>query len=164
MGMKLLEEIDEEDGAASKKRKVEKSGKPYQGKCKKLADYRDDVRCLNKLTKIYPDILDISKVLFLSSDPTNTKNMLNEECKQENQVRLIGTIIEAVTSLKKGSHLLVQGFPLHTRLTTTIFYCLAALFEEVGFVRPNQLDDFIFLSNFLGSSNTTAEDSISSLE
>ena len=61
------------------------------------------------------------------------------------------------------SNTLTPGFPLHTRLTTTIFYCLAALFEEVGFVRPQGHDDFIFLSNFLGSSNT-AEEIISSLE
>jgi len=162
--IKLLEEIEEdEEEVASKKRKVEKPGKPYQGKCRKLSDYREDVRLLNKLSKIYPDILDISQVLFLSSDSINTKNMLYEECKPENQIRLIATIIEAVTSLKKGNHLLVQGFPLHTRLTSTIFFCLAALFEEVGFVRPQEQDDFIFLSNFLGSSNT-AEEIISSLE
>ena len=114
-----------------------------------MADYIEDVRILNKLSKIYPDILDISKVLFLSSDLS--KNILNEECKTDNQIRLIGTIIEAVTSLQKGNHLLVQGFPLHTRLTTTIFYCLAALFQDVGFVRPQARDDFIFLSNFLGN-------------
>jgi len=118
--IKLLEEIEEdEEEVASKKRKVEKPGKPYQGKCRKLSDYRQDVRLLNKLSKIYPDILDISQVLFLSSDSINTKNMLYEECKPENQIRLIATIIEAVTSLKKGNHLLVQGFPLHTRLTST---------------------------------------------
>jgi len=78
-------------------------------------------------------------------------------------MRLIGTIIEAVTVLEKGQHLLVQGFPLYTRLNNAIFYCLAALFEETGFVKPSGEDDFLFLSNFLGSSNT-AEESISSLE
>ena len=147
--MKLLEDVDEDEGSSAKKRRVDKPSKPYQGKCKNMADYIEDVRILNKLSKIYPDILDISKVLFLSSDLS--KNILNEECKTDNQIRLIGTIIEAVTSLQKGNHLLVQGFPLHTRLTTTIFYCLAALFQDVGFVRPQARDDFIFLSNFLGN-------------
>lgn len=162
--IKLLEEVEEEeDCVSSKKRRVEKPGRPYQGKCRKLSDYREDVRILNKLSKIHPEILDISQVLFLSGDSINSKNMLNEECKPENQIRLIATIIEAVNSLTKGNHLLVQGFPLLTRLTSTIFYCLAALFEDVGFVKAQEQDDFIFLSNFLGSSNT-AEAIISSLE
>ena len=68
-----------------------------------------------------------------------------------------------MTVLEKGQHLLVQGFPLHTRLTTAIFYCLAALFQDTGFVKPVDDEDFIFLSNFLGSTNT-ADDSIASLE
>jgi len=158
-----LEDLEDDDGGSSKKRKIDKSSKPYQSKCRKMEDYLEDVRILNKLSKIYPDILNVSNVLFLDSDESFSKNMLHEECKTDNQIRLIGTIIEAVTSLKRGNHLLVQGFPLHTRLTTTIFYCLAALFEEVGFVRPHETDDFIFLSNFLGSA-TTAEATISSLE
>lgn len=160
---KCLEDLEDDDSGSSKRRKLDKSSKPYQSKCRKMSDYLEDVRILNKLSKIYPDILDVSNVLFLDTDESFSKNMLNEECKTDNQIRLIGTIIEAVTSLKKGNHLLVQGFPLHTRLTTTIFYCLAALFEEVGFVRPYETDDFIFLSNFLGSA-TTAEATISSLE
>ena len=162
----LLEELEEEQegGGAAKRRKVDKTSKPYHGKVKKLKDYREDVKLLRKLSAIFPEIVDISKVLFLLPETQSSRNHLTEECKTDNQIRLIGTIIEAVTSLEKGNHLLVQGFPLHTRLTTTIFYCLAALFQEVGFVKPSQQDDFIFLSNFLGSSNTTAEDSISSLE
>ena len=165
--VRLLEEMEaegEEEGGAAKRRKVEKVSKPYHGKCKKLADYREDVRLLKKLSAIFPEIVDISKVLFLLPESQSSKNNLTEECRPDNQIRLIGTIIEAVTSLEKGNHLLVQGFPLHTRLTATIFYCLAALFQEVGFVKPSQQDDFIFLSNFLGSASTTAEDSIASLE
>jgi len=159
---KLLADMEtEESQAPSKKRKVDKSQKAYQGKIKNLKEYNEDVRILRKLSAIFPDIVDKSKVMFLSSAADS--NMLVEECKPDNQIRLIGTIIEAVTALEAGQHLLVQGFPLHTRLTTAIFYCLAALFEEVGFVKPTGQDDFIFLSNFLGSSNT-AEESISSLE
>ena len=166
--VRLLEEVEAEEGGegggAAKKRKLEKITKPYYGKCKRLADYREDVRLLKKLSAIFPEIVDISKVLFLLPESQSSKNNLTEECRPDNQIRLIGTIIEAVTSLEKGNHLLVQGFPLHTRLTATIFYCLAALFQEVGFVKPSQQDDFIFLSNFLGSASTTAEDSIASLE
>eukprot|EP00092_Neocalanus_flemingeri_P040572 GFUD01044178.1.p1 GENE.GFUD01044178.1~~GFUD01044178.1.p1 ORF type:complete len:760 (-),score=259.24 GFUD01044178.1:200-2479(-) len=163
--LKLLETVDEDDskeGGGAKRRRVEKVSKPYQGSCKKLADYREDVRILKKLSAIFPEIVPISKVLFLSGSSSES-NMLSDECKPENQTRLIGTIIEAVTGLEKGQHLLVQGFPLHTRLNNAIFYCLAALFEETGFVKPAGEDDFIFLSNFLGSSNT-ADESISSLE
>ena len=159
---KLLADMETEDSQApSKKRKVDKSQKAYQGKIKNLKEYNEDVRILRKLSAIFPDIVEKSKVMFLSSAAGS--NMLVEECKPDNQIRLIGTIIEAVTALEAGQHFLVQGFPLHTRLTTAIFYCLAALFEEVGFVKPTGQDDFIFLSNFLGSSNT-AEESISRLE
>jgi len=162
--LKLLDLIEEEEGGGggAKRRKVDKVSKPYQGSCKNLADYKDDVRTLKKLSAIFPEILPITKVLFLSGS-SNMSNMLTDECKSENQVRLIGTIIEAVTVLEKGQHLLLQGFPLYTRLNNAIFYCLAALFEETGFVKPSGEDDFLFLSNFLGSSNT-AEESISSLE
>jgi len=160
--LQLLEDVDENEGGEAKKRKVDKVAKPYHGSCKKLIDYKDDVRILKKLAAIFPEIVSTSKVLFLSSS-SSTSNMLTEECRPENQIRLIGTIIEAVTVLEKGQHLLVQGFPLYTRLNTAIFFCLAALFEETGFVKPREEEDFIFLSNFLGSTNT-AEESISSLE
>jgi len=161
--LKLLEMVEEEEeGGGPKRRKVEKVSKPYQGSCKKLVDYKDDIRTLKKLSAIFPEIVPITKVLFLSGR-VSMSNMLSEESRSENQVRLIGTIIEAVTGLEKGQHLLVQGFPLYTRLNNAIFYCLAALFEETGFVKPAGEDDFLFLSNFLGSSNT-ADESISSLE
>jgi len=68
-----------------------------------------------------------------------------------------------VTDLEKGEHLVVEGFPLFTRINVTIFLCIAAMFEEIGFIRPFKDDDMIFLSNFLGSSNT-AEESMSHLE
>jgi len=161
--LQLLDSIDREEEREVKRRKLDKLSKPYQGSCKKLSDYKEDIRTLRKLAAIYPEIIPITKVLFLSGSTGTSSNMLTEECKPDNQIRLIGTIIEAVTVLEKGQHLLVQGFPLHTRLTTAIFYCLSALFEETGFVRPVEDDDFVFLSNFLGSSNT-ADECISSLE
>jgi len=160
--LKLLDLVEEDGEGGAKKRKTEKVSKPYQGSCKRLVDYKEDVRILKKLSAIFPEIVPISKVLFLSGS-TSVSNMLTDECRPDNQIRLIGTIIEAVTVLETGQHLLVQGFPLHTRLNTTIFHCLAALFEETGFVKPAGEDDFIFLSNFLGSSNTSDE-TISSLE
>jgi len=162
--LSLLEKVEEEEeeGSAAKKRKLDKSAKMYQASCKPLADYKDSVKMLRKLTGIYPDIVDKSKVLFLS--PGNERaNLLTEECNPANQIRLISTLMEAVTELEAGQHLLVQGFPLFTRLTAAIFYCLAALFQETGLVRPHHREDFIFLSNFLGSSNT-AEESIGRLE
>jgi len=160
--LQLLELVEEEEGGGAKRRKVDKVSKPYQGKCKKLVDYKDDVRTLKKLSAIFPEIVPKTKVLFLSGS-SSMSNMLSDECRSENQMRLIGTIIEAMTALEKGQHLLVQGFPLYTRLNNAIFYCLAALFEEIGFVKPAGEDDFLFLSNYLGSDNT-ADESISSLE
>jgi len=152
----------EEGGGEAKRRKTDTATKPYEGSIKRLADYKDDVRILAKLTKIYPEILDKTKVLFLSPGGERA-DMLAEECLAANQVRLISTIISAVSELEAGEHLLVQGLPLYTRLCTAIFYCLASLFEETGFVRPQQEDDFIFLSNFLGG-RVTAEESVARLE
>ena len=50
-----------------------------------------------------------------------------------------------------------QGIPAY------ILHCIATLFEETRLVRPREAEDFIFLSNFLGSNNT-AEESIARLE
>ena len=161
--LELLDRVEEEDGEGAKRRKVDKTVKPYQGTCRPLSEYKEEVKILKKLTNIYPEILELTKVLFLTPAGSERMNLLSEECTAANQVRLISTIIEAVTGLEAGQHLLVQGFPLYTRLCTAIFYCLAALFEETGFVRPQEQDDFIFLSNFLGSSGT-AEDSVGRLE
>ena len=162
--LELLEKVDEEEeDGGGKRRKVDKTVKSYQATCKLLADYKEDVFILKKLCKIYPDIEVKTKVLFLTPPGAERVNMLDEECSSGAQVRLISTIMEAVAELEKGQHLLVQGLPLYTRLCTSIFLCLAALFQESGFVRPSQQDDFIFLSNFLGGSNT-AEESISRLE
>ena len=164
--LELLEKVDIEEGEActgGKRRKVDKSVKSYQATCKILTDFKEDVFILKKLCKIYPDIETKTKVLFLTPPDAERVNMLDEECSSAAQVRLISTIMEAVAELEKGQHLLVQGLPLYTRLCTSIFLCLAALFQESGFVRPHQEDDFIFLSNFLGGSNT-AEESISRLE
>ena len=164
--LELLEKVDDEDedgGGGGKRRKVDKTVKSYQATCKLLTDYKEDVFILKKLCKIYPDIEAKTKVLFLTPPGAERVNMLDEECSSAAQIRLISTIMEAVAELEKGQHLLVQGLPLYTRLCTSIFLCLAALFQESGFVRPSQQDDFIFLSNFLGGSNT-AEESISRLE
>ena len=164
--LELLEKVDIEEGEActgGKRRKVDKSVKSYQATCKILTDFKEDVFILKKLCKIYPDIETKTKVLFLTPPGAERVNVLDEECSSAAQVRLISTIMEAVAELEKGQHLLVQGLPLYTRLCTSIFLCLAALFQESGFVRPHQEDDFIFLSNFLGGSNT-AEESISRLE
>merc|ERR1712059_198612 len=158
-----LLELRTEREESGKRRKMDKTVKTYQGVCKNLSDYKDDVRILKKLSAIFPEIVEKSKVLFLSSGEVGLTNMLTEECRPDNQIRLISTIIEAVTGLARGEHLLVQGFPLYTRLCMAIFFCLSALFEETGFVRPQGEDDFVFLSNFLGSSNT-ADDSLKRLE
>jgi hypothetical protein len=162
--VELLGERDmEEPGeGGGKRRKLDKSVKTFQGVCRDIVDYKDDVRALKKLCGIFPEIVEKSKVLILSSGGVNS-NMLSEQCRPENQIRLISTLIEAVTGLARGEHLLVQGLPLYTRLCMAIFFCLASLFEETGFVRPQGDDDFVFLSNFLGG-NTTADESLKRLE
>jgi len=153
----LLEEVAGEE-PKEKKRKVEKS---YSGSSITMEQAKEEVKSLQKLAKLFPDVVEKSKVLALQT--TFESNFLTEETKTDNQIRLISTIIEAVTGLERGQHLLVSGFPLYTRMCLAIFFCLSSLFEESGFLRPYLQDDFIFLSNFLGG-DRTADQSLQRLE
>jgi len=158
--LSLLETGENETGEPKEKRR-KVADKSYQGQTAPLNQRQEGVKSLQKLSKILPDVVEKSQVLTLHN---NTQaNFLSEECKTDNQIRLISTIIEAVTGLERGQHLLVSGFPLYTRLCMAIFFCLSSLFEETGFLRPFQEDDFVFLSNFLGG-DRTADQSLQRLE
>jgi len=154
-----LLEAGETGEPLEKKRKL--GDKSYQGEMSAFAECSGGVKSLEKLAKVLPDVVSKCMVLRLHTNPQT--NFLNEECKTDNQIRLISTIIEAVTGLEMGQHLLVSGFPLYTRLCMAIFFCLSSLFEETGFLRPYESDDFIFLSNFLGGERT-ADQSLKRLE
>jgi len=155
---------DDEEGMP-KRRKLDngsvRGGKPYKGTCESISLYKEDFKMLNKLTKVFSDIEDKTKVLFLTKSMKKRTNILTTEIKAENQIRLISTLITAITDLEKGEHLIVEGFPLFSRINVAIFLCIAALFEEIGFIRPYGDDDMIFMSNFLGSN---AEATLSHLE
>ena len=58
-----MEEEEEEGAPEAKRRKVEKTGKSYQGSCKALTEYKEDVRILRKLCAIYPEIEEKTKVI-----------------------------------------------------------------------------------------------------
>jgi len=142
--LRLLQLEDEECGVV-KRRKVDKLVE--KDLCKSMENLKDKFRTVQRLSIMFPEIVPITKVLVPSIQTE----------------RLIRTILETIPVMEKGQNLLVQGFPLYTRLDITIFFCLAALFEETGFVKPDREDNFFLLSKYLGSSNTGVE-SVSCLE
>ena len=60
-----------------------------------------------------------TKVLSLTTPGARTNNILNMECEPKNQLKLIETVITAITSLDTGDHIILEGFPLFTRLLST---------------------------------------------
>ena len=57
------------------------------------------------------------------------------------------------------------AFKKNLRITIAIFLSVAALFEDVGLVRPSGEDHLIILSKFLiGKDSSATEESFSSLE
>ena len=162
--IQLLAELASEapEERDTKKRKTDK---PYTGLCLPLRDCIADHRVLNKISKIFPDIVDTTDVLFLARPKTTTSNMPSLECEAKNQLRLADTLMNSISSLETGDHLIIEGFPIFTRMTVAIFFSFATLFEDIGFVRPQGKEDLIFLSKFLVRKSPSAtEDSLSCLE
>jgi len=150
----------EESGEGAKRRKVD-DAKKYQGTVVDMEKCKDDFATLKKLACMFPEIVQITKVFMVCS--TKVPDTLMDGCMTENQNMFIKTILNTIVKMGGGQHLLIPGMPLFTRLDIAIFSCLAALFEEIGFVKPEGEEDFLFFSNFLGN-NVMVEESISILE
>jgi len=157
--IKIIQD-QEENGQRSKRRKG-KDTQNYQDSIGNMETLKDAFVTLKKLTYMFPEIVQITKVLRVNYNKVS--DTLLDGCGTENQIMLINTILNAIAELERGQHLLIPGLPLFTRLDIAIFYCLAYLFEEIGFVKPDGNEDFLFFSNFLGK-NINIEESISILE
>jgi hypothetical protein len=161
----LTEMADDAAAVEERSAKKKKTDKPYTGLCLPLRDCVAENRVLNKISKIFPDIVDKTLVLFLARPKTPTANMLSLECDAKNQLRLADTLMNAIGKLETGDHIIIEGFPIFTRITVAIFFSFATLFEDIGFVRPQGQEDLIFLSKFLvRKSPSAAEDSMLCLE
>jgi hypothetical protein len=161
----LLRELESEKETEERSSKKKKTEKPYSGLCLPLRDCVQDNRVLNKISKIFPDIVDKTDVLFLARPRTAACNMLSLECDYKNQLRLADTLMNSISRLETGDHLIIEGFPIFTRITVAIFFSFATLFEDIGFVRPQGQEDLIFLSKFLVRKSPSAtEDSLLCLE
>jgi len=150
----------EEMVEGDKRRKVEDT-KKYQGDVWNMETCKDDFATLKKLACMFPEIVQITKIFMVCN--TKVSDTLMDGCKPENQSMFVKAILTTIAKLGRGQHLLIPGLPLFTRLDIAIFSCLAALFEEVGFVKPDAEEDFLFFSNFL-ENNVIVEESISILE
>lgn len=158
-----VSDLEDDDEPRKKKRKTEK---PFTGTAVHISQVNlEESRMLNKISKIFSDMAENTKVLSLNLPAKKTTNILQLECEPENQLRLIGTLISAISTLDTGDHLILENFPLFTRITIAIFLSVAALFEDVGLVRPSGEDHLIILSKFLiGKDSSATEESFSSLE
>lgn len=114
--IELLSRVVEEDRDEEPRKKKRKVEKPYSGSTLPLSDCTEDSRILNKISKIFPDMVEKTKVLSLSiPTPAESTNILTLECEPKNQLKLIGTVISAITNLDTGDHIILEGFPLFTR-------------------------------------------------
>jgi len=159
------EEPEEEDEGPKKKRR--KTEKPFSGVTSPMAELVEDSRIMYKISKLYPDIVSTTKVVSLTTHNGSEKlsNVLKLECEPKHQLKLIDTVISAISGLDPGDHIIFEGFPLFTRITVAIFLSIASLFEDIGFVRPFKNDRLILLSKFLaGKNSSAAEESLGSLE
>ena len=69
-----------------------------------------------KISKIFPDMVEKTKVLSLNIPAADSTNILKLECDAKNQLKLIATLITAIMNLDTGDHIILEGFPLFTRL------------------------------------------------
>jgi len=150
----------EKDMNKAKKRKVDDI-QDYQGSCVSMEACKEKFETVIKMAVMFPEIVPITKVILLYK--TYNASSLSSGCMTKKQKILIKIAVETILDFRRGQHLLVSGLALFTRLDIAIFYCIASLFEETGFVKPEREEDFIFFSNFLGD-NAKTEKSISSLE
>lgn len=101
---------------------------------------------LSSLAKIYPEILKIETIVIKCRQ--GATNVL--ECSAQDTIESVDQMIEALSAMKRGQHLVLLNWILVTRIQVGLFYLLLSHFEEVGFLRPIQNSHGIFLSEFKG--------------
>ena len=73
-------------------------------------------KMLQKIAKIYPDLVEGSKVLSLHvPSDSGRRNCLDMELEAKNLLKLIDTLITGVSALNKGENLIIEKPPLLTR-------------------------------------------------
>ena len=110
----LRDSDDEEQDEPRKKRR--KTEKVFAGETRLLKDCVDSSRLMLKISKIFPDMVEKTKVLSLNIPAADSTNILKLECDAKNQLKLIATLITAIMNLDTGDHIILEGFPLFTRL------------------------------------------------
>ena len=133
----------------SKRQKLDSSHQEFE----LLADCFNDDPFLHGVTEMYPEILE-NDVIVISL--RTTKNLLQRPDAMEGQ-KMMKRLIQAISSLKRGQHLILVNLVFLTRLQVGILYLLAYHFEEVGFIRPFKTDHGIFLSEFKGNNEKLLE-------
>jgi len=158
----LITQLQQEKEPEPKRKKLSQD-KPYTGIVRDLNQCIQSSKMLNKIYKIYPDMRENTKVLSLFVP--SKSNILDLELDSKNLIKLIDTLITGVSTLNNGENLIIEKIPLMTRMTVGIFFTVAALFQEIGFVRPYGEDRVIILTKFLvKKESSAAEDSITWME
>ena len=112
----LLGELRDSDDEDEPKKKKKKTDKVFSGETRPLVDCVDASRILFKISKIFPDMVEKTKVLSFTIPVSDSTNVLSLECESKNQLKLIATLITAIMNLDTGDHIILEGLPLFTRL------------------------------------------------
>jgi len=163
--IQLLQDLDAELEPEAKRKKLAKE-KPYTGTVQPLEDCIEGSKMINKINKVFPDLKGKTKVLSLCvPSEEGRRNVIQMELEAKNLIKLIDTLINGVSAVNNGDNLIIEKTPILTRISVAIFFCVAVLFEEIGFVRPYGDDRAIILSGFMVKKEASAvNDSIANLE
>ena len=72
---------------------------------------------LNKISKIFPELKEKTKVLTLCvPSQEGRRNVIEMELEAKNMLKLIDTLITGVSALNNGDNLIIEKAPLLTRL------------------------------------------------
>ena len=105
----------------------------------------DHSEILEKLSKIYPDIIHKTTTFSFGQ-------IYKDSCKVKMATfgKLLQNLLTKLEHLERGDHLFLQNFLCLTQVQVGVIAILSSCFEELGFARPYQVQNGIFFSEFLG--------------
>ena len=110
-----------------------------------LKDCFQNNALLQTVVDLYPEVLD-SESLVMNFPNTN----ILENTTTSDGKKSIEQLIKVFEKLQRGRHLILLNYVALTRLQVGVLFLLTYYFEEIGFMRPQDDQHGIFLSEFKG--------------
>ena len=101
---------------------------------------------LHTVVNLYPEVLDTESLVMNFPNANLLKN-INTTDDGKNTIELLIKVFE---KLQRGRHLILLNYVALTRLQVGVLFLLTYYFEEIGFMRPQDDQHGIFLSEFKG--------------